>query len=58
MFDMVKIRTRQDLPRLNYLDLVHPWLYVLLDREDTQLGAFVEAKEAGDADPSLPDIDD
>ena len=52
-FGMVEIKTKQDPTRSNSLYLVHPWLNVLLDREDTQTDAFVDDEEA-----SLPDTDD
>ncbi|KAF8551245.1 hypothetical protein OG21DRAFT_1487133 [Imleria badia] len=42
VFGMVEIKTKQDPSKLNALYLVHPWLDVLLDREDMQTGAFVE----------------
>ena len=39
-FEMVKIKTRYDLSRMNSLYLVHPWLDTLLEREDVQGGVF------------------
>ena len=54
-FGTVEIKTRQDPPRLNSLYLVHPWLDVLLDREDSiQGGDFVEDDIL---EPFSPDMD-
>ena len=53
-----EIKTKQDPARSNSLYLVHPWLDVLLDREETQTGAFVEDEEVEDEEPSLPDTDE
>ena len=55
---MLEIKTKQDLSRFNSLYLVHPWLDVLLDREEAQTGAFVEDDGAEDSEPSSPDADD
>ena len=38
-FGTVEIKTRQDLSRMNFLYLVHPWLDTLLERQD---GGHVE----------------
>ena len=56
VFGMVEIKTKLDPTRSKSLYLVHPWLDVLLDREETQVGAFVEDEE--DSEPSLPGTDD
>ena len=58
VFGMVEIKTKQDLSRFKSLYLVHPWLDILLDREETQSGAFMEDDEAEDSEPSLLDTDD
>ena len=52
-FGMVDIKTKLDPTRLESLYLVHPWLDVLLDCEETQIGTFAEDEEA-----SLPDTND
>ena len=58
VFGMVEIKTKLDLARSKSLYLVHPWLDVLLDREETQIGEFVEAEEAEDSVASLQETDD
>ena len=58
VFGMVEIKTKQDLFRFNSLYLVHPWLDILLDREETQSAAFVEDEEAEYSEASLRDTDD
>ncbi|KAF8550490.1 hypothetical protein OG21DRAFT_1513946 [Imleria badia] len=42
VFGMVEIKTRQDLSRMKSLYLIHPWLDIILDRNDTQSGSFIE----------------
>ncbi|KAN0101152.1 hypothetical protein V8E55_001136 [Tylopilus felleus] len=57
-FGMVEIKTKLDPNRSKYLYLVLPWLDVLLDREETQIGAFAEDEEAQDEKAFLPETDD
>ena len=45
-FGTLEIKTRHDLSRMKSLYLVHPWLETLLEREDTQSGAFVEHQQS------------
>ena len=56
-FGTVEIKTRQDLSWSNSLYLVHPWLDVLLDREETQTDTM-EDESAEDLEASLRDTDD
>jgi hypothetical protein len=51
-FGKVEIKTRHDLSRMTSLYLVHPWLDALLERQDTQSGAFVEDDVAPPPSPS------
>ncbi|KAF8555026.1 hypothetical protein OG21DRAFT_1461554 [Imleria badia] len=50
-FGMVEARTREDLSQMNPVYLVHPWLEILLDREDI-------AMEDDVTPPSSPNTDD
>ena len=65
VFGMVEIKTRQEPSRSTSLYLVHPWLDVLLDREDMETGAFAEedveeasSRGTDDDDDSSDDDDD
>ncbi|KAN0101163.1 hypothetical protein V8E55_001147, partial [Tylopilus felleus] len=57
-FGMVEIKTKLDPTRSKSLYLVHPWIDVLLDREETQIGVFEEDEGAEDEEAPLPDTDD
>jgi len=53
-FGIVKIGTKDDLSRMDSLYLVHPWLDILLEREDKSGGIVGEDV----LPPSSPDTDD
>ncbi|KAF8127572.1 hypothetical protein EV363DRAFT_1343658 [Boletus edulis] len=61
-FGVVNIKTRQHLPRMESLYLVHPWLDTLLEQENMRSGAFVEDDVAPPPTPTtdgeeIPDDD-
>jgi hypothetical protein len=56
-FGMVEIKTRYDLSRMTSLNLVHPWLDTLLDREEVQSGGLVEDDVVRPPSPYTDDED-